>query len=462
MESASPRLDDWRKARAALVLGDVAAYGVYAVRRFYRDQGLQAAGALTYTTLLALVPLMTIAFSIFSAFPAFQTMQDRIEVLLFENLVPEVGSVVRSYVSEFSRNATNLTAVGVVALAVSAVLLLSTIESVFNRIWRVERARPLVMRLLIFWTILTLGPVLLGASFSLTSGMFAWIGQLADESAAYVPIALEGVGISVGGRVLAALLQTAAFTVLFVLVPAKPVRLRDAAVGGAIAGVSLEALKWGFRLYVVSFPSYQAIYGALAAIPIFLIWLYLSWTVVIIGAVFAASFSEWRNAHSVDVDADFAPARRLGAAVVVLGVIAERARQGDAASPDALAQALPFDARDGLVEALRTGGYIVTTDEDGYALTRDLHATRLADLARDLELTLGLDPDRAPSPPARRAARRLDAATGRLSERLVELFAAEERILGLSIAEVLGLVDARAEPSVIPLPQGGQQTSRPN
>src|SRR3546814_3513548 len=101
---------------------------------------------------------MTIAFAIFSAFPAFQAVQGRIEVLLFENLVPEVGSVVREHISEFSRNASNLTALGVGALAVSAVLLLSTIESVFTTIWRVDRERPLATPLLLFWTVLTLGP----------------------------------------------------------------------------------------------------------------------------------------------------------------------------------------------------------------------------------------------------------------------------------------------------------------
>src|SRR3546814_10714619 len=120
---------------------------------------------------------MTIAFAIFSAFPAFQAVQGRIEVLLFENLVPEVGSGVREHISEFSRNASNLTALGVGALAVSAVLLLSTIESVFNTIWRVDRERPLATRLLIFWTVLTLGPVLLGVSFSLTGGVFDRIGD---------------------------------------------------------------------------------------------------------------------------------------------------------------------------------------------------------------------------------------------------------------------------------------------
>lgn len=449
----------WKSEHATRVVRSAGAYVLYAVRRFYRDRGLQAAGSLTYTTLLALVPLLTIAFAIFSAFPAFQAMQGRIETLMFENLVPEVGSVVRSYISEFTRNASRLTAFGVVALAVSAVLLLSTVESVFNTIWRVKRERPLMTRLLIFWTVLTLGPVLLGASFSLTSGVFDRIGQIANESAAYVPIAIADDRWGIGGRILAAGLQTLAFTVLFLLVPARPVRVGDALVGGAVAGVALEVLKWGFKIYLIGFPSYQAIYGALAAFPIFLIWLYLSWTVILIGAVFAASFPEWRNARTVVTGVHLDPARRLEAAVVVLAVLAEQAREGGAAKPDALARAVPVDTRDALVESLRASGYLVMTDEGGYALARDLHATPLIRLARDLGLTLGLD--KPPSEPAdRRAARRLDASAGRLSERLADLHAAEERILGLSVAEAVGLVEAPSEPSVITLPQGAPQNPR--
>jgi len=443
-------------SRAVLIARNAGAYGLYAAQRFYRDGGLQAAGALTYTTLLALVPLLTIAFSIFSAFPAFQAMQDRIEILLFENLVPEVGLIVRSHLTEFIRNATNLTAVGVAALAVSAILLLSTIESVFNTIWRVERDRPIVTRLLIFWTVLTLGPVLFGISFSLTTGVFDRIGELADEGAVYVPIAMDSPGWSfVGGRVLAAVLQTAAFTVLFMLVPARPVRLRDALVGGAVAGLSLEVLKLGFRYYLVSFPSYQTIYGALATFPIFLIWIYLSWTVVLIGAVFAASFTEWRATKVGRIDFELDAPRQLEAAVVLLAVLAERARTGGTVAPETLAQALPIDGRDALVDALRRNGYLVTTDEGGYALARDLHATPLFRLARDLGLTLGLGASGSETTAERRTTNQLDVKSGCLAERLVELYHAEERVLGLTIAEALGPAGpGEPDASVVQLPRG--------
>lgn len=448
-----------RWARAALLLRRCGAYVVYAGRRFYNDNGLQAAGALTYTTLLALVPLMTIGFAIFSAFPAFQSVQDRIEILLFENLVPEVGLIVRTHISEFMHNASNLTGVGIVALAVSAVLLLSTIESVFNTIWRVDRQRPLLTRLLIFWTVLTLGPVLLGASFSLTTGVFDRIWQLANESAVYVPLPIAEEGWSLAGRPLAALLQTLTFTVLFLLVPARPVRLRDAAVGGAVAGMALEVLKWGFRLYVVGFPSYQTIYGALAAFPIFLIWLYLSWTVVLIGAVFAASFPEWRSSHSGGMDVALDAPRRLEAAVTLLGVFAERARSGGSVSPQHLTDALPIDERDRLIEQLRATGYVVTTDDGGYALVRDLRTTALIGLARDLGLTLGLDGGDG-TPHGERAIRRLDGAHATLGERLAELCRAEEQILGLSVAEALGLAERPGPPAVVSLSQGAAPASR--
>mgnify|MGYP001252216651 CR=1 FL=1 len=195
-KKASSRLDHWKVHRATRIAVDIGNYVYYAVRRFYADQGAQSAGALTYTSLLAMVPLLAIAFAIFSAFPAFEAIQDRFEAMLFENLVPEVGYEVRSYIADFTENTTNLTAVGVVALGVSAVLLLAMIEATFNRIWRVQRSRPVVSRLLIFWTMLTLGPLLLAASFSLTSDMFVAIQRFAWEGAEVMPIDLTGNGKS--------------------------------------------------------------------------------------------------------------------------------------------------------------------------------------------------------------------------------------------------------------------------
>lgn len=460
MQQHTTRLDAWKASRSIHILRDIGAYGVYAIRRFYRDDGMQAAAALTYTTLLALVPLLAIAFAIFSAFPAFEAVQDKIEALLFENLVPGVGQDVRTYIGNFTRNTTNLTAVGVVALGVSAVLLLATIESTFNRIWRVERDRPVLTRLLIFWTVLTLGPLLLGASFSLTTDMMGSLEHLMSEGATYVPIDIDTRSWNLD-RVLAAAIQAVAFTALFMIVPARPVKLRDALIGGAIGGVAFEVLKWGFRVYLTSFPTYQTIYGAMAVIPIFLIWLYLSWTVVLFGAVFSASFPEWWRSRDPSLALALTPARSLDAAIALLAVMLEHARQGGQTPAEELNEAVPLEAGDRLVERLHETGYITVTEDDGYALTRDLHAVTVAALARDLGLSLGLDDTVADEAALAEVARDLDATGGRLPGMLRELAGEENRLLGLTIGALLTPVPSRDGDAVVPLATNAGDRSRP-
>jgi membrane protein len=438
------RMDIWRRAHFSGVLSDIGNFVAYGIRRFVRDRMTQAAGALTYTTLLALVPLLAIAFSIFSAFPAFDAIQDKIQDMIFNNLVPEVGQDVRGYLTSFTANASQLTAVGVVALALSAVLLLSTIESTLNTIWRVERQRPILTRLLMFWAVLTLGPMLLGASFSLTSDVFTTAERWAGEASAYVP--------TTGGNILQSLespiaivLQSLAFTTLFFAVPARSVRIRDAAIGGVISGVAFELLKSGFKAYLTAFPTYQTIYGALAVFPIFLIWLYLCWTVIILGAVFAASFPEWWRSREPEVDINLTPARRLQAAVALLAVLGGKAQTGGAVTQDDLAAAIPLEARDGIVETLRAKGYLVTTDDDSYSLSRDLHAVTVAELAHDLGLTLGLSAeDREHDDLGVVEERSLETVTGFLSGMLETLHASEKELLGRPVAEV---IFSRAHPS---------------
>lgn len=446
------RLDMWRRSRLRGIATDIANFVSYGLRRFLKDQMSQAAGALTYTTLLALVPLMAIAFSIFSAFPAFDAIQDRLQEVIFENLVPEVGQDVRGYITNFTANASNLTTVGIVALGVSAVLLLATIESTLNTIWRVERQRPIMMRLLMFWSVLTFGPLLLGASFSLTSDVFSTAREWAGESYAYVPSGKDGLW-SMLQSPFAALLQSITFTALFYIVPARSVQIRDAAIGGVISGIAFEILKWGFKSYLVAFPTYQTIYGALAVFPIFLIWLYLSWTVIIFGAVFAAAFPEWWRSRDPLVGVTLSPARRLEAAVALLSVLGKQSQTGGAVSQDALAEAVPLDARDGIIETLRAKGYLVTTDEDGVAVARDLTTVTVADLARDLELALGLTSVGATveaKPGLSEVAddlSNLDNTSGQLPEILSTLHDAEGRILGVAIAEVISERDPSPSPS---------------
>ncbi|MBM9593835.1 YihY family inner membrane protein [Roseitranquillus sediminis] len=377
---------DQLKARIPGVFRAFGNFALFAVKRFYADGMGMAAAALTYSTLLALVPLMVLTFAILSGFSAFDTVRLRMEAMFFDIFVPEVGVEVESYLSEFSRNATNLTAVGVVALAVTAVMLLSTIEFTLNRIWRVERPRPMGVRLLIFWTILTLGPLLLGASFAASSDTLTRVVTWAEQGVSSVPI---GVSTSVLNTVVAIVAQAAAFTLLFILVPARPVRLRDAAIGGAIAGVGFQVLRWWFNSFLTSGSTYETIYGAVAVIPIFLFWVYASWTVILFGAVFAASFPDWwKSRDAVPVQA-LSPAQRLEVAVALLGVLAGQARHGGSVSEARLQEAAPLEGRDDVIEALLREGYAVTTEDDCLSLARDLHVTTVEDLARDFGLALG-------------------------------------------------------------------------
>ncbi len=405
------RFEDSRIATAVSFAG-------FTIRRFYQDGMMQSVGALTYSTLLALIPILVIAFAIFSAFPAFDAVQARLQDVIYTSLLPETGNDLRVYLDRFTANASDLTVLGVVALALSAILLLNTIESTLNRIWRVERERPLMQRLLVFWALLTFGPLLLGAGFAASSNPLAWLW--------------EWTGVASGGGKLpqwllmpfAAVVQGAAFTVVFKLVPARPVRLGDAAIGGAIGGIGLEILKWGFDAVMGSASTYTTIYGAVSAVPIFLIWTYACWTVIILGAVIAASLPDWRRGYEMMPDEQLSPRQTLAAAVLVLTVLARQARDGGGSvDHERLSEVIPLAVRDRLVEALRSHGYLVETARGRIALARDLHRVTLAELARDLDLVLGTGPGVPEAPSA------LVPVLGRLAE-------AEDEILGRSLEEL--------------------------
>lgn len=425
----------------------VASFVVFSIRRFYTDGLGQSAGALTYSTLLALVPLMVITFAILSGFPAFDMVRERMEAMFFDIFVPEVGVEVENYLSEFSRNANNLTAVGVAALSFTAVLLLWTIEATLNQIWRVEHPRPIGVRLLIYWTVLTLGPLLLGLSFVLSSGVLSSAGQWIDRG----PVSRINDTIRVMSGVA---VQSMAFMLLFRLVPARPVRLRDAAIGGVISGVAFYLLRWGFNSFLTSGTTYETIYGAVAVLPIFLVWIYSSWTVIIMGAVFAASFPDWWKTREPMAGVNLPPARRLEVAVAILAILSRQAQRGGAVSLADLQDAVPLDARDQMLEALVNCGYVIRTEGDCLSLIRDLYTTRIIDLAQDLKLSLGLSTsDAAEEEWNSPALHGISEATGELPQILSALRTAEGTILARPLAEVV----ERPALQIV-----GQGTPRPN
>ncbi len=358
-----------------------------AIKRFQGDQCLRMAASLSYTSLLAAVPLTAIAFAMLAAFPVFEGVRDNFQDVLFANFLPDAAESMREHFEKFVRNTTTLSAVGIVALALTAVLLLGTIESALNTIFRVTRPRRLGPRLLVFWAIITLGPLLLGASFSLSAYFFAatqWIG---------VDPATGSLGE------LAKLLPTAIMMVLltmfYVTIPNRPVSYAGAIIGAVVAGLLIAVLRKGFGFYVTHFPTYQNIYGALSAVPIFLIWMYLSWAVVLLGATLTATISEWREAGGRPQHLAMTSASKLSVAMGVLACLYEKAKSGGGANRRELVRTarVSLAVLEPLLEELRGRGYIERTSRNTWVLARDLTRVTLYGLYRDLGLGVNDDDD---------------------------------------------------------------------
>jgi membrane protein len=252
----------------------------FVARRTGEDRVAQVAGSLTFTSVLSLVPLATVAFALFTAFPIFGSFQSSLQDFLAVHLMPsQINSQIFKYLNQFASKAKGLTTVGMIILFVTSVMTMMTVESAFNVIWRVRKPRPLAQRVLVYWAIITLGPILFGCSLSISSYLFAQSLAYAGSHHLLPPIlewALTGVSLP---------LTVLAFTMLYVYMPNCKVEWRDAVIGGLIAAVAFELGKRGFGYYVRRIPTYTAVYGAFAALPVFLLWVYLCWMIALIGAM---------------------------------------------------------------------------------------------------------------------------------------------------------------------------------
>jgi membrane protein len=250
--------------------------------RLQEDRGLQAAGALTFTTLLALVPLAAVVLAVSSALPAYQNAVAALSNFVAGQLLPEGGARVTEQIGAFAAQARRLTGVGLAFLAVTALMMMLTVEDALNRIFRVRRRRPLLRRLIAYAALLSIGPLLFGASLSMTSFLVGHsLGFLELDRLTHAVFAL-----------LTFLLTCAALAMLYLVVPYQHVAPRGALAGGVVAAILFELANRGFALYVAKIPTYTLIYGAFAAIPIFMLWLYLSWVVVLFGATLTAMLQE--------------------------------------------------------------------------------------------------------------------------------------------------------------------------
>ncbi len=350
----------------------------HAARRFTRDKGFVSASALTYTTLLALVPLLTVIFAIFTAFPAYKKLRQQAETLLFQSLVPQVGDQIQAYAGTFVAKAGALTGFGVIGLTITAILLFFSIEGALNSIWRAAEPRPLLTRLLSFWAVLTMAPLLLGASLSLGLGVLARMKADGDPGLA---LALSAIPF---------LFETAAFTFMYVAIPNREVAWKDALAGGAVAGLATEVAKTGFSLYLTLFPTYEAIYGALSVVPTFLLWLYLFWSVILFGAELAASLPEWRAGRLNGEEGGLSTGQRLMVALAVLDTLHQASRHGVGMKREALARRVPVGGAviDDILEALRRAHWVDRSGRGAWMVSRDLHRATLADLRLALDLAI--------------------------------------------------------------------------
>lgn len=323
----------------------------FARRRLDEERLPQVAGSLTFTTVLALVPMLTIALAIFTTFPLFKTFRASLEAYFIQSLMPKsIANTILGYLSQFAAKATRLSAVGAVALIATAVAMLGMIDRAFNHIWRVKTRRPFMQRVLVYWAIVTLGPLLIGVSMTMTSHVFTATNDVVMR----VPFvgALFYTLVSV-------MLTTGAFTLLYIAVPNRFVDWRDAVWGGLVAAIAFEIAKRLFAIFVTKFPTYTVVYGALAAMPIFLVWIYVSWWITLGGAVIAASlpvvkYERWWHVAT--------PASAFVDAMAVLETLHEARAHGGSAAVDAgmirSRTRLGFDESESLLQKMLDAGWV--------------------------------------------------------------------------------------------------------
>jgi membrane protein len=344
---------------------------VFVYQSFMQNDGLETAKSLTYTSLFAVVPLVTLLLSILAAFPSFQVFGDQIQNMLFERLLPSTGSEIQGYITSFAEQARNLTWIGAVMLLVTSFLMLRNVEACFNLIWGVRDLRKGLSSFLLYWSVLSLGPLLLGMGFAISSyvtslTLFEKFITMPDFFGARSAV-LQMFPIA---------LTTGAFTLLYVAVPNCGVRLRYALIGAIIVALSFTVVKWVFTTSIAT-ASYELVYGTFAALPIFLLWLYVCWVVILVGANLVRCIPIFIASHN---SAEVHPTLLL---LALLHCLWERQQHGEPLRVRTLQdQAWPFKGMQAgkLLSMLEDMHLVRSLERDEYMLTRDLDSVSLWDV----------------------------------------------------------------------------------
>lgn len=337
----------------------------YLFSRFLADRCSENAAALTYMSLFALVPLLTVLYTMASAIPAFQGLEEQMQGLLFEHLIPESGSEIQVYLSDFSQQAKTLTGPGIAFLLVTAVLMLRNVEKAFNLIWRARKNRSALSSFLLYWAVLTLAPISIG----LALGLGAYVTSMADSLSQQLDFfGARGYAL----RAAPLLFSTAGFSLVYAAVPNCSVPFRHALIGGLMASLAFNVARSVFTDLVVG-SSITFIYGAFAAVPLFLLWIYVSWNIVLMGGILVHSMSAYQNAEqagrpmvlkALDVLYLFWQKQKSGTTLREIELLDSR---------HSVIRGMDSETWGELRDILLDKSIIMQNDKGHYMLSRDLH-----------------------------------------------------------------------------------------
>jgi membrane protein len=334
---------------------------LYFLARFEHDRCTDTAAALTYMSLFALVPLLTVLYTMASVVPAFQGVEENIQELLFDHLVPDTSAGLEEYLQDFSRQAKNLTGFGIAFLVATAIIMLRNIEQAFNRIWRTRENRGPVSSFLLYWAVLSLTPVTIGLGLAASAFLSAVVDVLGR---------FDIIGIGAGLlRLTPYLLQILGFTLIYAAVPNCRVPVKHALIGGIVAGITFNVARALFTTLVAG-SSITFIYGAFAAVPLFLMWIYISWIIVLVSAILVHSLSAYQS------EAEGRKPLMLKALELLRELWRRQASGGSVGELDLLrSRELNLDAESWRsLRDLLLRHRVITQDEHGrYLLARDLH-----------------------------------------------------------------------------------------
>lgn len=332
----------------------------FVIRRFLHDDCRSNAAQLTYTTLFAIVPMLTVLFAVLSGIPSLQTLSQEITNVIFNNFLPDTGVKIQTYLNDFAKQASNLTVIGVLMLFVTSLLMLMTVERAFNQVWKVRQPRLSLIAFLRYWAVLSLGPLLLGVAFTVSSYLTSLrvmsnAGELVDN-------------VFPGLQIMPAIFTTLAFTLLYITVPNCKVPVKAGFQAGLFAAILFEAAKRLFGLFIANFSSYQLVYGAFAAFPIFLIWIYVSWMIVLLGVEVSRALTLYKEQH-------FSHRHPLLALMDVLQLFHRRQQAGHSVS-DVEAMSIlgryEVETWSEMANLLLSLNYIQKTEIGNYVLVRNL------------------------------------------------------------------------------------------